>query len=395
MNTRNATFARHGRRTASLAAIGLAAAALLSACSSSSSSSTTTTTTAPGGSLAGNNAAYLAADLKAPGGSLNASGSTFVQPFFSAAFYKYTGLNQALQVNYQGVGSGAGITAFQSGTVAFAASDVPMTTSDLAKMPANSGPVIQVPDILGGVAMAYNLPGVSTRIKLDGSTLAGIFDGSITMWNASQITALNPGVTLPSHAITPEVRADSSGTTYIFTDYLQSANPTAWTLGTSKTIAWPSAALQTPKNSGVASSILSTPYSIGYVELSYAIQNKMSYAAVKNAAGVYVVPSPATVAADADQKTGVSSTDFSIVNQAGATSYPIAGYSWAILLQKQTSATTGAQVVKVIDWTTHTGGGQDLAAGLHYVALPPAVQNQNRTQLLTVTGPSGKALLTK
>jgi len=395
MRTRNATTARLGRRSAALAAIGLAAAALLSACSSSSSTSTTTTTAPAGGTLSGNNAAYLAADLKAPGGTLNASGSTFVQPFFSAAFYKYTGLNQALQVNYQAVGSGAGITAFQSGTVAFAASDVPMAAADLAKMPANAGPVVQIPDILGGVAVAYNLPGVSARIKLDGPTLAGIFDGSITTWNASQIAALNPGVTLPSHAITPEVRADSSGTTYIFTDYLKSANPTAWTLGTSKTIAWPAAAVQTPKNSGVASSILSTPYSIGYVELSYAIQNKMSYAAVKNSAGAYVVPSPATVAADADQKTAVTSTDFSIVNQTGATSYPIAGYSWAILLQKQTSATTGAQVVKVLDWTTHTGGGQDLAAGLHYVALPPAVQNQNRTQLLTVTGPDGKALLTK
>ncbi len=395
LNTRKFTTSRRGRRTATLAGIGLAAAALLSACSSSSASSTTTTTAAPGGTLASNNAAYLAADLKAPAGTLVASGSTFVQPFFNSAFYKYTGLNQALQVNYQGVGSGAGITAFQSGTVDFAASDVPMAASDLAKMPANAGPVIQIPDILGGVTVAYNLPGVSTRLKLDGPTLAGIFDGSITTWNASQIAALNPGVTLPAHAITPEVRADSSGTTYIFTDYLASASPTTWKLGTSKTIAWPSTAVQTPKNSGVAASILSTPYSIGYVEMSYAITNKMTYAAVKNAAGVYVVPSPATVAADADQRTGISSTNFSIVNQPGATSYPIAGYSWAILLQKQTNATTGAQVVKVLDWTTHTGGGQSLAASLYYVALPPAVQNQNRTQLLTVTGPSGQTLLTK
>jgi phosphate transport system substrate-binding protein len=377
-----------------MAALGLAAAALLSACSSSSSTPTTTTT-APGGTLSANNAAFLAADLKAPGGTLNASGSTFVQPFFTSAFYAYTGKNQALQVNYQGVGSGAGITAFESGTVAFAASDVPMGASDLAKVPASSGPVIQVPDILGGVTVSYNLPGVTARLKLDGPTLAGIFDGSITMWNASQITALNPGVSLPAHAITPEVRADSSGTTYIFTDYLQSAAPTAWTLGASKTIAWPSAAVQTPKNSGVAASIKSTPYSIGYVELSYAIQNQFTYAAIKNAAGNYVVPSLNTVAADADQKTGVSPTDFSIVNGPGAVSYPISGYSWAILLQKQTSATTGAQVVKVLDWTTHTGGGQSLAAGLDYVALPPAVQNQVRTQLLTVTGPSGQALLTK
>ena len=383
-----------GRRAVPLAALGLAAAALLSACSSSSTPATTTTAP-PGGTLASNNAAFLAADLKAPAGTLNASGSTFVQPFFTSAFYAYTGKNPGLQVNYQGVGSGAGITAFEAGSVAFAASDVPMGASDLAKVPASSGPVVQVPDILGGVTVSYNVPGVSARLKLDGPTLAGIFDGTITMWNASQITALNPGVTLPSHAIVPEVRADSSGTTYIFTDYLKSANPTTWTLGTSKTIAWPATAVQTPKNSGVAASIKATPYSIGYVELSYAIQNKFAYAAIKNAAGTYVVPSLNTVAADADQKPNVSATDFSIVNQAGATSYPISGYSWAILLQKQTSDTTGAQVVKVLDWTTHTGGGQDLAAGLDYVALPPAVQNQVRTQLLTVTGTTGQTLLSK
>ena len=394
MTNRTSISAIRGRRAVPLAALGLAAAALLSACSSSPATPTTTTAP-PGGTLSANNAAFLAADLTAPAGSLNSSGSTFVQPFFTSAFFAYTGKNQSLQVNYQGVGSGAGITAFEAGTVAFAASDVPMAASDLAKIPSSSGPVIQVPDILGGVSISYNLPGVTARIKLDGPTLAGIFDGTITTWNASQITALNPGVTLPAHAIVPEVRADSSGTTYIFTDYLKSANPTAWTLGTSKTIAWPSTAVQTPKNSGVAASIQSTPYSIGYVELSYAIKNKFSYAAVKNVAGNYVVPSLVTVAADADQKTGVSSTDFSIVNQAGANSYPISGYSWSILLQKQTSATTGAQVVKVLDWTIHTGGGQDLAAALDYVALPPAVQNQVRTQLLTVTGPSGQALLTK
>jgi phosphate transport system substrate-binding protein len=236
---------------------------------------------------------------------------------------------------------------------------------------------------------------VTTRLKLDAATVAGIFDGTIKTWNASQIAALNPGVSLPSNAITPEVRADSSGTTYIFTDYLAKAAGTAWALGTSKTIAWPSSAVQTPKNSGVASSIKSTPYSIGYVELAYAIQNNFTYASIKNAAGQYVVPSAATVAADADQNTNVTSTNFSIVNSTGTTSYPISGYSWAILLQKQTSATTGAGTVKVIDWTTHTGGGQNLASGLDYVPLPPAVQNNVRASLLTVTGPSGQVLLTK
>jgi phosphate transport system substrate-binding protein len=392
VGTPGQTTTRPQRRAAPLLAAGLVAlGVLLAACSSSS----TTSTAPPGGTISAGNAAYLAADLKAPAGTLNASGSTFVQPFFTKAFYTYTSKNQGLQVNYQGVGSGAGITAFEAGTVNFAASDVPMAASDLAKVPASAGPVIQVPDILGGVSISYNIPGVTNRLRLDGPTLAGIFDGTITTWNASQITALNPGVSLPSNAIVPVVRADSSGTTYIFSDYLKSANPTTWTLGASKTIAWPSSAVQSPKNSGVAASIKSTPYSIGYVELAYAIQNNFTYASVKNAAGVFVTPTLASVAADADQKVNVSPTDFSIVNEPGAASYPISGYSWAILLQKQTSATTGAQAVKVLDWTTHTGGGQDLAASLSYVALPPAVQNQNRAQLLTVTGPTGQVLLTK
>ena len=383
------------RKTKRTFVVGLVAAgALLAACSSSSTPATTTTAP-PGGKLTSDNAKYLAADLQAPAGTLTAAGSTFVQPFFTKAFFTYTSKNQGLQVNYSGVGSGDGVTDFESGSVDFAASDVPMQAADLAKVPAASGPVIQVPDILGGVAVAYNLPGVSGHLKLDAATIAGIFQGTIKTWNAAPITALNPGVSLPSNAIVPEVRADSSGTTYIFTDYLASAAGSAWTLGTSKTIAWPSVAIQTPKNSGVASSIQSTPYSIGYVELAYALQNHFTFAAIKNAAGAYVVPSAATVEADADQRLAVTSSDFSIVNQPGLTSYPIAGYSWAILLQKQKSATTGAQVVKVLDWTTHTGGGQDQAAGLGYVVLPPGLQNSNRTALLTVTGPSGQTLLTK
>ena len=160
--------ARPRRRVAQLAALGVVAAALLAACSSSSTSSTTTTA-APGGTLSTTNAAYIAADLKAPAGSLTGAGSTFVQPFFTKAFYTYTSLNSGLQVNYSGVGSGTGITDFQAGSVTFAASDVPMSSSDLAKVPASSGPVVQVPDILGGVTLSYNLPGVSSRLRLDGA----------------------------------------------------------------------------------------------------------------------------------------------------------------------------------------------------------------------------------
>jgi phosphate transport system substrate-binding protein len=373
-----------------LALLGVSAGLLLAACGSSSSSSTTTTS-GSGAATTG----YLAADVKAPAGTINGSGSTFVAPFFTKAFYTYSSLNQGVQVNYQAVGSGAGITAFQQGVVNFAASDVPMSTSDLAQVPSSSGPVIQVPDVLGGVSMSYNLPGVSQRLKLDAATLAGIFGGTIKTWNASPIEALNPGVKLPSNAIVAEVRADSSGTTYIFSNYLSAAAPSTWTLGTSKTIAWPSSAVATPKNSGVAANIKSTPYSIGYVELNYAIQNNFTYAAIKNAAGNFVVPTTTTVLADASQKTSVSPTNFSIVNGPGANSYPIAGYSWAILLQKQTSATAGAITVKVLDWLTHTGGGQSLATSLDYVPLPAAIQSYARSQLLLVTGPSGASLLTK
>jgi phosphate transport system substrate-binding protein len=373
-----------------LGVLGLSAGLLLAACGSSSSSSTTTTS-----SSSGSSDPYLQADLKAPAGTINGSGSTFVQPFFTKAFYTYSTLNQGVQINYQAVGSGSGITAFQQGVVNFAASDVPMAQADLAQVPASSGPVIQLPDTLGGVTVSYNVPGVSKRLRLDAASLAGIFSGSIKTWNASQIAATNPGVTLPSNAIVPEVRADSSGTTYIFSDYLSSAATSAWTLGASKTIAWPSSAVATPKNSGVAASIKSTPYSIGYVELNYAVQNNFTYAAIKNSAGSYVVPTTSTVLADASQKASISPTNFSIVNQPGANSYPIAGYSWAILLQKQTNATAGAITVKVLDWLTQTGGGQSLSAALDYVPLPVTIQSYARSQLKLVTGPSGSALLTK
>lgn len=382
------------RRVLVAAAIG--AGVLLAACSSSSSSSTTTSasnSTATTGAATGSNAAYLASDLKAPGAQLNGSGSSFVQPLLAAAFPAYSAKNSAVQINYQAVGSGAGISAFQQGTVNFANTDVPMSSSDLAKMPAGET-VVQIPDSLGGVSVSYNLPGITSHLKLDSTVLAGIFDGTIKNWNNSEIHALNPSVTLPSNAIVPEVRSDSSGTTYIFTDYLSSVSST-WKSGpgTGKTVTWPSTAVASPKNSGVASAIKSTPYSIGYVELGYAIKNDFTYAAVKNAAGAYVVPTLASVAADANQKQNLSSTDFSIVNEPGVASYPISGYTWVVLLKNQTNETTGSATVKVLDWLTHTGGGQDYATANDYVVLPLAVQANNRTLLLTVTS-NGKTLLT-
>ncbi len=384
---------RATRATRVLALATASAGMLLAACGSSSptASTSTSTTTASGSDP------YLAADLKAGAAQLTGAGSTFVQPVFTKAFYTYSSKNSGVTVNYQAVGSGAGITAFEGGTVNFGASDVPMAAADVAKAPAAYGGVLQVPDTLGGVTLSYNLPGVKTGLKLDAPTIAGIFAGTISKWNDPAITALNPGVSLPSQPITTVHRSDSSGTTYIFTDYLNTVS-TTWAAGPGKgkSVTWPASSVGSAGNSGVAGSIKSTPYSIGYVELAYALQNSFTYAAVKNVAGSYVTPSLASVGADAAQKPNVSSTDFSIVNQAGSGSYPISGYSWALIAKKQSSAATGKSLVAVLDWLTHTGGGQDQSASLDYVPLPTNIQTLARQTLLMVTGPDGTTpLLTK
>ena len=385
--------ARNRRR---LVVTGVLSAGLLLAACSSNSSSSTTTSAGSSSTTAKANDPYLAADLKAGAAQLTGAGSTFVQPVFTKAFYAYSTLNPAVTVNYQAVGSGAGITAFQGGTVNFGASDVPMSAADIAKVPASYGGVLQVPDTLGGVTLSYNLPGVKTGLKLDASAISGIFLGTIAKWNDPAIASLNPGVSLPDQPITTVHRSDGSGTNYIFTDYLSTVSP-AWAAGPGKgkSVTWPAASVGSSGNSGVAASVKSTPYSIGYVELAYALQNNFTFAAVKNAAGVYVLPTLASVAADASHDPNVTSTNFSIVNQPGTASYPIAGYSWALIAMKQPNNTSGKTLVQVLDWMTHTGGGQDQAPSLGYVPLPANIQALARQTLLQATDPSGATLLTK
>ena len=333
---------------------------------------------------------YIKADVKAPAGALTGAGSTFDQPLFTKAFFAYNKLNSGVTVNYASIGSGGGIAQFQANTVNFGASDVPMSPADISL--AKGGQVLQVPVALGGEAISYNLPGVKTGLKLTPAVLSGIFLGTIKNWNASAIKKLNPKVKLPSNPIVTVHRADGSGTTYIFTDYLSSVSP-AWMSGpgTGKSVNWPGG-VAGQGNEGVAGLIQQTPYSIGYVELAYALQNNFTYAAIRNAAGKYVLPSKATVAADAAQKPNVTTVDFSIVNQPGVASYPISGYSWALVYQLQKSATTGATVVKVLDWLSHAPG-QAIASSLDYVPLPANIQALARSTLLQVTGPDGKTVL--
>ncbi|HXQ43184.1 MAG TPA: phosphate ABC transporter substrate-binding protein PstS [Acidimicrobiales bacterium] len=360
----------------------------LSACSSTPSA-TPSTTSAKAKTPSSSSDPYAQTDLHAPAGSLTGAGSTFDQPFFTKAFYVYNQNDSGVTVNYASIGSGGGIEQFQANTVNFGASDVPMSPLDIAS--AKGGQVLQVPVALGGVTISYNLPGVASGLKLTSKVLADIFLGKVKNWNNSEIKSLNPGVKLPANPIQTVYRSDGSGTTYIFTNYL-SAVSTAWASGpgTGKSVSWPVGVGQ-KGNEGVAGFISTTPYTIGYVELAYAIQNKFTYAKIENAAGQFVSPSLASVAADAAQKPDITSVDYSIVDEPGATSYPISGYSWALIYQLQKNATTGTTLVDVLDWLTHAGQSQ--AASLDYVPLPANIQQLARTTLLQVTGPDGTTKL--
>lgn len=334
---------------------------------------------------------YAYVDSHAPAGSLTGAGSTFDQPFFTKAFYLYNQADSGVTVNYASIGSGGGIQQFQGQTVNFGATDVPMSPLDISK--ATGGQVLQVPVALGGVSISYNVPGVRGGLSLSPKVLTDIFLGNVKTWNNSEIKRLNPKVKLPSNPIETVHRADGSGTTYIFTNYLSTVSP-AWSAGpgTGKSVSWPNGVGE-QGNAGVAGFIKTTPYSIGYVELAYAIQNHFTYTKVQNAAGKFVSPSLTSVAADAAQKPNITSVDFSIVDQPGAASYPISGYSWALVYQLQKNQALGTTLVDVLDWVTH--GGQSQAATLNYVPLPANIELLARSTLLQVTGPDGKTQLLK
>jgi phosphate transport system substrate-binding protein len=321
---------------------------------------------------------------------LTGAGSTFVAPFFAVAFAKYHQQNPGVSIGYAVVGSGAGITAFSAKQVDFGASDVPMNASEQAA--AKGGSVTQVPVALGGEGVVYHLDlPAGQRLHLTGPVLARIYLGQITHWNDPAITALNPGITLPGAAITVVHRSDGSGTTYIFSDYLSSIDPTwAAKVGKGKTLNWP-VGEGAEGNASVGSTVYGTPFSIGYMEQAYARGLLLPFAAIRNQAGNYVIPSIHTVAAAAAQKPHITPADFSIVNQPGASSYPISGYTWALVYTHQTSQATGQKLVAMLDWLTHDG--QAHAAANDYVPLPSQIRALAQTMLQQITGPNGTHLL--
>lgn len=321
-------------------------------------------------------------------GSLTGAGATFPGPFYLKAFADYSARYPQVTVNYQAVGSGAGIKQFQAKTVDFGASDVPMGSADITTA---GGPdsLTQIPTTLGVVSIAFNVSGVS-QLNLDADTLSGIFLKHITNWNDSKIAALNSGVTLPNKAITVVHRADSSGTTYIFTDYLSKVSA-EWkaNVGNAKAVKWPTG-VGASGNQAVAQAIQSTDGAIGYVELAYVVQTGMKQAALKNANGKFVPASVAGATAAAGTNSTVSATNFSIANSSCDTCYPIAGFSWVMLYTSYSDAAKGKAVVNLFKWLVTDG--QSDSSDLQYAPLPPAVQQLALDNLKTIKA-NGLAVL--
>lgn len=302
---------------------------------------------------------------------LTGAGATFPYPLYSKWFSDYANTKN-VRINYQSIGSGGGIRQFSEGTVDFGASDSPMTDEEIGKA---KGQVLHIPTVLGAIAITYNLPGLPAPLKLTGELLADIFLGRVTRWNDARLAALNPGVALPATDILVVHRSDGSGTTFVFTDYLAAVSP-AWVAGPGrgKEVPWP-VGLGGKGNEGVAGQVKQTPGAIGYVELAYAKQNQLAFAAIRNAAGQFVLPSPdgMTAAAAAASASLPADTDYriSIVNARGAQSYPISSFTWILAYSQQADSVKGRKLVDFLRWALTEGEKQ--AATLDYAPLPASM----------------------
>jgi len=316
---------------------------------------------------------------------INGAGATFPYPIYSKWFDVYAKQDPDVKFNYQSIGSGGGIRMLTARTVDIGASDAPMTDQQLAAAP---GKILHFPAVMGAVVIAYNLPGYSGGLKLDGPTIAHIFMGKITKWNDPQIAALNPGANLPAIDIVVAHRSDGSGTSYIFTDYLSKVSPD-WSGGVGKATAvkWP-VGLGGKGNEGVTALVQQTPGSIGYVELIYALTNHIPFAELKNHDGNWVKASLEGVTAAATSAAANMPSDFrvSITDQPGPDAYPISAFTYLLVYQQQSNRETGSQVKRFINWAIHSG--QQYAAPLNYAPLPAQVVELEGKQLDSIQLPA-------
>jgi phosphate transport system substrate-binding protein len=300
---------------------------------------------------------------------LNGAGATFPNPMYQKWFSEYHKAHPDIQFNYQSIGSGGGIRQVLAQTVDFGASDGPMTDEQLAQAKTK---ILHIPTVMGAVVPAYNVPGVSTELKFTPEALAGIFLGKITTWNDPVIAKANPGVNLPNQTIIVIHRSDGSGTTYIFTDYLSKVS-SDWQNGPGKgtSVKWP-VGLGGKGNEGVAGMIRQMQGGIGYIELIYAVQNKIDYGSVKNAAGTFVKASLDSVtAAAASAKSMPADFRVSITNAPGKDAYPISSFTWLLIPEKSKEANKGKILADFLTWMVDDG--QKMTAELSYAPLPENV----------------------
>jgi len=305
------------------------------------------------------------------GQSLTGAGATFPNPIYTKWFDAYN-KRTGIQINYQSIGSGGGIRQFTEGTVDFGASDGPMNESQIQAV---NGNVLHVPTVLGAVAVTYNLPSLrGAQLKFDGNVLVDIFMGRITSWDHPRIAQLNPGVQLPKQDLIVVHRSDGSGTTYVFTDYLNKFSR-EWKdkVGFATSVNWP-VGLGGKGNEGVTQQVKQTEGALGYVELIYAISNQLPYAQIKNAAGKYVSPSLESVTAAAAGTRLDQNTDFrvSITNAPGDQAYPISSFTWLLVKKDNKDAAKAKLIRDFLSWMI-TPEAQQMASELHYAPLPAPV----------------------
>ena len=320
---------------------------------------------------------------------LNGAGATFPNPIYTKWFDSYA-KKTGVKINYQSIGSGGGIKQFTEGTIDFGASDSPMTDEQIAKVKGN---VAHIPTVLGAVVLTYNLPAIgTTKLKLDAATIADIFLGKITKWNDGRIAALNPGVNLPAADLLVVHRSDGSGTTFVFVDYLSKVSPEWRTkVGAANAVNWPTG-LGGKGNEGVTQQVKQLDGTIGYVELVYALANKLQYASVKNQAAKMADPTLETVTAAAASAKLPKTTDFrvSITDAPGDKAYPIASFTWLLVQADNANAAKGKQIRDFLNWMT-SGEAQKIATDLGYAPLPGDVAGLVKARVKTLTA-TGKAI---
>src|SRR2546423_8479646 len=320
--------------------------------------------------------------------SLQGAGATFPNPLYQKWMSEYGKANSSIKIDYQSIGSGGGIKQIQAQTVDFGASDAPMTDDDLKAAPA---PIIHIPTVLGAVVLTYNLSEAAKPLRFSPDVIADIFLGKITKWNDARIKADNAEVNLPAKDITVVHRAEASGTSFVFTDYLAKVSAEWKTLvGADKSPKWPVG--QGGKgNEGVTGQIKQQPNTIGYVELAYAVQNKLPAALVKNASGNFVEPSLDAVTAAAAELLASTPEDLrvSITNAGGATAYPISSYTYILAYKDQKDAAKGKALVDFLWWAVHDGEG--FARDLQYAPLPADIVKRAEAKINSITS-GGKPL---